>query len=224
MKPLKVLLVVGACLSIASAQVPTKRTDAHPKAGANTTQAVPFDLRGVQVGMTKDEAWSVIQKRFVNAIKTRGPGACENWSELSCDDTGRGTQYCHISRLCEGGPTDDLYESLSFGVVDNRLAQVSFSFPREQTVSGIETGFESLTEIGPALVDKYGKPSAHIDEDFQTRGGANYTSHDIRWDNGVSTVRLEELCSNLDESCLTVTHKTLQIEYQKRGIANKPDL
>jgi len=96
--------------------------------------------------------------------------------------------------------------------------------PAEWTRNSIGVSFDDYAGIRSAILEKYG--DGHVTRnDVQTKSGAHYSSEDLLWNHGASTLELEELCVNVEQSCLTISDKGLAEEFYKRyQAAQKPDI
>jgi hypothetical protein len=173
---------------------------------------VAFDFRGIRVGMSLNEARALVEAKFPAA-----EGVCGEYSEWSCRDLAPGVNQCHVFSWCS-----HIHQSITLDFVDDSLSYIAYQFPLDPTIA---PGFDEYDRIKPAVLDKYGKPKSITSVDVQTKAGAHYKSEDILWDNSVSTVELEQLCADIQTSCLTVTHKQLDQEKVKRVLAaTKPEV
>jgi hypothetical protein len=225
-----VFLILFAAVVLASttAQQSNNPSKATAKRNDQKTKsekaAAPFEFKGIRVGMNLDEARPVIEKRFLSYGS--GNPQCGKYSGLNCVDTLAGAhvpgvQHCGTFSYCTSEDGDTI-QSLNLGIVDGRISRISYQFPTEREY---RTTFDDFGGIKSAALEKYGKPDSVRSVDVQTKGGAHYKSEEVRWDNGVSRVELVQLCTDIETSCLTVTHKDLGDEEFKRGkAANKPEI
>ncbi|MFZ0306681.1 MAG: hypothetical protein WAL89_00790 [Candidatus Sulfotelmatobacter sp.] len=182
--------------------------------------------------MTIDEGSKAIESHFSPGkdIDPRVPGlvACGDYTKINCRDLASGAQSCGVYSHCSAD-SGDKTQSIDLRFVDGKLAEVSFRFPRDAmpaqwTKNSNGVSFDNYAGIHLALIDKYGdNPPKQID--VQTKSGAHYSSEDLVWDHGAATIELEELCGNIEQSCLTMTDKQLAAEFYKRyRAAQKPDI
>lgn len=66
--------------------------------------------------------------------------------------------------------------------------------------------FETLKT---ALIAKFGDPSSSTVEPVQNRMGATFSSHRLKWVNGVSTIVLDEFHGDLNTTAVTFIHDEL---------------
>lgn len=191
-----------------------------------------FEFRGVRLGMTSDEARIAVQARFPRGkdLDARVPGfvRCGDYGDIDCRDVAAGARSCTVYTSCSGESGDSI-QSLSLRFVDGKLAEISFHFPHdampaEWTRNSIGVSFDDYAGIRSAILEKYG--DGHVTRnDVQTKSGAHYSSEDLLWNHGASTLELEELCVNVEQSCLTISDKGLAEEFYKRyQAAQKPDI
>ena len=185
---------------------------------AQDKPAVPFDFRGIHLEMTMDEVQAIVAVKFPTKENN-----CGKYSRWSCHGLGPGVKKCGVASDCtdsEGGR--DKAQLVTFHFVDDRLAHISYLFPLDDVYG---TPFDNYSGIKQAATDKYGKPQSVSMADVQSKAGAHYKSEDTLWDNGVSTVELQQLCVDIDSSCLDINHKQLAQEEMKRVLAaTKPEL
>lgn len=183
---------------------------------------IPFEFRGIRLGMEFNEASRVVVARFP-------PGrGCGQYSEINCRDMVSGTQSCGVYTYCKDD-SGDKTQFLNLHFVDGKLAEMIFQFPHdamppEWTRNSIGMSFDHYAGIQLALIDKYGTSRVNED-DVQTKAGAHYRSKHSIWDHSISTMELDELCETIDQSCLTMADKQLTREfYRRKETAQKPEI
>ncbi len=67
---------------------------------------------------------------------------------------------------------------------------------------------EYYAGINAALLQKYGAPEV-VDSVFLTEAGTRFPNVTSTWDNGVSSITLEQRCGRTDRYCLTYRHTRL---------------
>jgi hypothetical protein len=78
------------------------------------------------------------------------------------------------------------------------------------------------------LVAKFGPPTSKSTRDLQNRVGAHFVGESLLWDNGVSSIQLEEYSGDLDSSSIDFTlddYRKWQEERHKQAIKRpSPDM
>jgi hypothetical protein len=182
--------------------------------------------------MTSDEARTAVQARFPRGkdLDARVPGLvrCGDYGDIDCQNVAVGAQSCSLYTSCSG-ESGDTIQSLSLRFVDGKLAEISFHFPHDAmpaawTKNSIGVSFDDYVGLRSAILETYGDAKV-TRNDVQTKSGAHYSSDDSLWDHGTSTLEIEELCGNIEQSCLTISDKALAQEFYKRyQAAQKPDI
>jgi len=96
-----------------------------------------------------------------------------------------------------------IYKNLEFN--DSRLVQVMM------TIS--HSDYDTLRD---GLIAKFGEPSVRSKADYQNRMGAHFSGDTLLWDNGVSTVMVDEFGGNLDTTVLNFAMDDYLKEQLKR--------
>jgi hypothetical protein len=235
-----IVLLPGQCALAQQTQSPQSRAGSQAQvagqhAGGEAKPAapvIPFEFRGIHLGMTIDEGRKAIEIHFPPGkdIDPRVPGlvACGDYTKVNCRDLASGAQSCGVYSHCSAD-SGDKTQSLDLRFVDGKLAEMSFRFPRhampaEWTRNSIGVSFDNYAGIHLALLDKYGD-NLPKQIDVQTKSGAHYASEDSLWDHGAYTIELEELCGNIEQSCLSMSDKQLAEEFYRRyRAAQKPEI
>lgn len=68
--------------------------------------------------------------------------------------------------------------------------------------------------IHAALLQKYGAPKV-TSSNFLTQAGGQFPNATSTWDNGVSSITLEQRCGRTDRYCLTYRHTALGKVYDR---------
>lgn len=108
----------------------------------------------------------------------------------------------HSEKLSGDCMTIEETTSITYANVPMKAKQVTFSEDRFVFLMYIarHSGYESLRDN---LTAKFGEPTRKATEELQNRMGAHFTGENLVWDNGISSIHLEEYGGNLDTTTLT---------------------
>jgi hypothetical protein len=219
------ILVLSAAASLSAQKKHVGAKSQAPKPQATET-VLPLEFRGIRLGMDLTEARLVVERHFPRGKGTIPP--CGEYTELSCKDKARAAQSCSTYTACESEGKSDM-QFLTLDFLEAKVVSIHFQFihdsePAEWTRNSIGVSFDNYLGIVTALRDKYGQGQQTVDA-VQTKAGAHYDSDHSVWHHGTSILELEELCMNIDESCLTLEDKQLSEEFYRRLKAERtPDI
>ncbi len=92
-----------------------------------------------------------------------------------------------------------------YSFIDGELYSIMLIFP--------QSGFDDVLD---AMVATYGKPKSFKNNLVQNRMGATFSNTECIWDNGVSTIKLEERFGDLDTSWVVFRHTALSETAESR--------
>lgn len=188
----------------------------------------PYSMRGLQLGITKEEFKSFAIPNDTGALNPQAWCSDEVAPKdirvsSSAEERADGVTVCQWfstpSYMKSLGP-DDHWIDLGTGkgppvfrfVKDgqaSRLFEISF-YANTQYYSGIYD----------ALARNYGPPAEQV-EPFQTKAGSTFESKTSVWNNGVSSITLTFRCRHLERYCLTYRHTDLEKVYQTNASARQ---
>lgn len=195
--------------------------------------AQPYAMRGVRLGLTLDEFKAV-------AIPT---DRNETQTQVWCSDQPlpKGLYFWRDAPKEMGTVVNCEWFSLeprSFSSLSNHWVMLgtglgipSFRFvPSEGAWRLFEISITANNKYYPGIMDalqrNYGAGKTVI-EPFQTRAGQSYDNAITAWDNGTSSIRMEQRSEQLDRYTLTYRHKSLMrlidqaIEQNRAAAAGK---
>ena len=226
MTTLRLLAVV--CMLVLPAISQVNPRGKPPSPSTQNNQVSEFSFRGISPGMSEQGARNIVAAKF--PAYAYGNPQCGKYTGLECKDPAQGVRDCTVSSFCGGDEETADTQALNLVFVDNKLSTINFVFPHDPTTPldyrGVSvSGFDNYADIRNAVLEKYGKPAKSTKADVQTKGGAHYTCDVLQWENASASMRLEEICVDLDRSCLVITDNKLAQESQKRvQAAHKPEI
>lgn len=161
-----------------------------------------LDFKGNRLGMSLCEVEQNVKSNM-------------RWGGLTCEPEVNSTFQCstdYINNLFTGKQTS--IQGLTFYFVDNRLASIIYLFPSQP--EALTDSEETFVSLSLALLQKHGRPTTHSVANVQTKAGARYKSETALWDNGVSTLKIQQYCGSIQNGCITVEHRKLEEERLKK--------
>jgi len=99
-----------------------------------------------------------------------------------------------------------------YSFVDGKLGNILISFDRSSTYGSAD----QFREVLESLIHTYGKPTAQETESYHNGFGAKFEGLVCKWDNGVSSILLQERGTDLKTCLLFIIHNELSKKYTAR--------
>lgn len=134
-----------------------------------------FEFRGLKTGMHKQEVELVLGV------------------QVECINTDTAVNQHNSGWLCSDPAHRNLYVALS---PLGKVWTIRYDFKADVT--------ESVESFAAAFTAKYGKPTVK-QKAYRNGIGNEVTGVEYTWQRGTQELRVDELCDNLDESCVRIT-------------------
>lgn len=129
-------------------------------------------------------------------------------SSLTDWQQGPGAKCKEIPRRASPDEEDCIMFGASFAGVG---ASEIVSFYKHQLVSFMfEFPNDEYDKIRGALEQKFGRPTSTKQKSYQNSFGASFAGESVLWDNGVSSISLEQIGGDRDHSVILFVHNALR--------------
>lgn len=231
------ILMATACLANSAFAAKVLKAQ-HSAPTAPAAPAEPYDFRGAKLGMTLDEF-----KKLPFPDRDDSKRAMNSTPQLRCSDELSGDYLADVHVVEEyknAGEVECLYkmppdkaayrfswEDAYLSVGEGASDGVVYLFYTDDAGAkrlgdvGITMNNATFDSLAAGLTTKLGSPTKTEEKDLQNGIGNHFKSVTLLWDNGISTVKLEQRSAKINEMQLTYTNSALSSDFYKKLVAAK---
>ena len=175
----------------------------QPVADGSTASAAHFDIKGVTLGMSSEEAKAAVPDLECHDSPgdPLGDATCrftQSWGSSVLGDSRRwGTTYAEV-------PVQIVLRFYS-----GKLASIRVS----------EAHAAHFDKLRMALQTKFGEPTTARTEEVKNRAGTAFENRILEWTRGDETLELEEMAGKIDTSAIVVNTPASTAEFERRFAA-----